>query len=321
MGKGKKRLLKAIIALLAILVIADIGGSIFMVNVVALKPNKRVESEALSFFCEKHPDLKPWIDSLKAANDWHYADTTFNGNKLHALYITAAQPTNKVAVLIHGYKDCNISMLHVAEIYSRKLGYNVILPDLYAHGKSEGDHINMGWNDRLDVMQWMKYANNLFKGDSAQTQMVVHGISMGAATTMCISGEKQEPYVKCFVEDCGYTSVADEFRNELKRTYSFLPAFPMLQTASLICKLEYGWSFEEASPIEQVKKSTLPMLFIHGDDDDFVPYSMLQPLYEAKTTGPKEIYIGKGSKHAKTLNDHKAEYTAKVINFVRKYIK
>ena len=79
----------------------------------------------------------------------------------------------------------------------------------------------MGWKDRIDVLQWMNIANEIF-GDS--TQMVVHGISMGGATTMMVSGEKQQPYVKCFVEDCGYTSVWDEFSHELKSSFH-LPAF------------------------------------------------------------------------------------------------
>lgn len=81
----------------------------------------------------------------------------------------------------------------------------------------------MGWKDRIDVLQWMNIANEIF-GDS--TQMVVHGISMGGATTMMVSGEKQKPFVKCFVEDCGYTSVWDEFSHELKSSFH-LACFPV----------------------------------------------------------------------------------------------
>ena len=83
------------------------------------------------------------------------------------------------------------------------------------------------------------------------------------------------------MEDCGYTSVWDEFRGELKELFG-LPAFPLLHTASWLCRQEYGWDFREASALEQVKKCTLPMLFIHGDADTFVPTWMAYPLYEAK---------------------------------------
>lgn len=71
--------------------------------------------------------------------------------------------------------------------------------------------------------------------------------------------------------------------------------------------------------IDQVKKCKLPMLFIHGDNDDFVPSWMVKPLYQAKPQ-PKELYIAKGSKHAQSLIDHPQEYAARVKDFVEKYI-
>ena len=81
----------------------------------------------------------------------------------------------------------------------------------------------------------------------------------------------------------------DEFRGELKEQFG-LPSFPLLHTASWLCRQEYGWDFREASALEQVKKCTLPMLFIHGDADTFVPTWMVYPLYEAKPE-PKELWI------------------------------
>ena len=92
---------------------------------------------------------------------------------------------------------------------------------------------------------------------------------MGGATTMMVSGEKQQPYVKCFVEDCGYTSVWDEFSHELKSSFH-LPAFPLMYTTSWLCEKKYGWNFKEASSLKQVEKCELPMLFIHGDKDTYV---------------------------------------------------
>ena len=202
------------------------------------------------------------------------------------------------------------------------MGYNVLLPDLYGHGESEGDHIQMGWKDRWDVIRWSEIANEIFKvkGEERRvknTLQVIHGISMGAATTMAVSGEKTPDYVKCFVEDCGYTSVWDEFAAQLKDQFG-LPSFPLMNTTSALCQHRYGWSFAEAQQIEQVRKSTKPMLFIHGDKDAFVPYAMLRPLYEAKTKGRKAIFIAKGSVHAMAYRDHHVEYTRIVKDFVSK---
>ncbi|MDY5901975.1 MAG: alpha/beta hydrolase, partial [Sodaliphilus sp.] len=85
-------------------------------------------------------------------------------------------------------------------------------------------------------------------------------------------------------------------------------------------KWKYGWDFEEASPLNQVKKCRLPMLVIHGTNDDFVPTAMAQPIYDAKPQ-PKALYMAQGSAHARSLSDHRQEYTAKVRQFTEKYIK
>ena len=182
------------------------------------------------------------------------------------------------------------------------------MPELHACGESEGEAIQMGWKDRLDVLQWMK----TFQADT----MVVHGVSMGAATTMMLSGEQMPDGIKDlhFVEDCGYTSVWNEFAGQLKE---HLPAFPLMYSTSLLCKLRYGWSFGEASALEQVKRCHYPMLFIHGNTDTFVPSEMVYPLYEAKP-GMKELWIAESAEHALSYKEHKAEYIAKIKDFVTK---
>ena len=184
-------------------------------------------------------------------------------------------------------------MFHIGYLYNHSLNYNILLPDLRYTGLSEGDAIQMGWLDRKDVMQWIDIAPALF-GDSLQA--VVHGISMGAATTMMLSGEKLPAYIRCFVEDCGYTSVWDQFQKELKEQFG-LPAFPLLYTASWLCEWQNGWNFKEASAVKQVAKCQKPMFFIHGDKDNFVPTYMVHKVYEAKPQ-PKELWIVPGADHA-----------------------
>ena len=210
-------------------------------------------------------------------------------------------------------------MLHIARIYNKEMHYNVVLPDLHGHGLSQGDDIQMGWFDRLDVLKWIDLAPKMFSTVGDSMRLVVHGISMGAATTMCVSGEHTPDYVKCFVEDCGYTSAWDEFAHELRGRFS-LPEFPLLYTASWLTQAKYGWSFKEASPLKQVAKCKKPMFFIHGDKDTFVPTWMVYPLYEAKPQ-PKQLWIAPGSEHAFAYRDHREEYIKKVEAFVGKYCK
>ena len=321
MKKTIKYSLTAIIALAALLLCAGYYMLGYALKPAELVTRSRDIEGSLKYMAENYPDVSRWIDSLQNVGALHdlYIEND-EGRRLHALYVPAADSTRPTAVIVHGYTDNSIRMMMIGYLYNRQLGYNILLPDLYGHGLSEGTEVQMGWKDRLDVLLWTDEANHLFGGN---TQMVVHGISMGAATTMCVSGEvqhgmHQQPFVKCFVEDCGYTSAWDEFKGELKNQFS-LPAFPLLNVASALCKMEYGWSFQEASPLEQVKKCTLPMLFIHGDADTFVPTWMVHPLYEAKPQ-PKELWIVPGAEHAVAYKGNPEAYTRKVSDFVRKYI-
>ena len=117
-----------------------------------------------------------------------------------------------------------------------------------------------------------------------------------------------------FIDDCGYTSVWDEFAGELKNQFG-LSEFPLMFTTSLLCKLRYGWSFGEASAINEVSKCQHPMLFIHGGNDTYVPTEMVHRLYEA-TTGKKELWIAEGAEHAASYWKHREEYVKRVKEFL-----
>lgn len=313
----KKYLIGTGIALVLLVAIL-LGTSQYMLD-YSLRPENRGRdlTGSWQYMFDTYPYLKPWTDSLKQAEA--LKDTFIyspDNMKLHAYYVAAAQPTAKTAVIVHGYTDNAIRMMMIGYMYNKKLDFNILLPDLRNTGLSGGDAIQMGWLDRKDVMQWMGVANTIY-GDS--TRMVVHGISMGAATTMMISGEPQQEYVKCFVEDCGYTSVWNQFSKELKEQFN-IPQFPLMYIASWLCQLEYGWGFKEASALKQVAKCHLPMFFIHGDKDNYVPTWMVYKLYEAKPE-PKELWVVPEADHAHSYLFHTEEYTEKVKVFVDKYMK
>lgn len=312
-----KKVAYIILTLLLVFVAVSIGGGFYLIDyaLISNRSGKDITG-SYEYMNKNYPFVGEWLDSLSrvsALKDTIIINQT--GKKLHAYYVAAPQPTAKTAVVVHGYTDNAIRIMQIGYMYNHDLNYNILLPDLQNHGKSEGEAIQMGWKDRLDVLQWMDTAHEIY-GDS--TQMVVHGISMGAATTMMVSGEPQKEYVKCFIEDCGYTSVWDEFSQELKVQFG-LPEFPLLNMASWLCQQKYGWNFKEASALNQVKDCSLPMFFIHGDADTYVPTWMVYPLYEAKPE-PKELWIVPGAAHAVSYTDNKEEYTARVKAFVNKYI-
>ena len=256
-----------------------------------------------------YPETRPWIDSLRRIGGLRDTFITMpTGERHHALYIRNGG--NKTALILHGWRDCAIDFLFLARLYEKKLGYNVVLPDLHAHGYSDGDMIQMGWLDRHDALHWL----SVFKADT----MAVHGVSMGAATTMMLSAATMPEGIKDirFVEDCGYTSVWDEFAGELKNQFG-LPEIPLMYTTSLLCKISNGWSFGEASAINQVKRCSYPMLFIHGSSDTFVPTDMVHRLYKAKAT-KKKLWIANDAKHAESYKKHKEEYVKQVKDFLNK---
>lgn len=322
-----------------VLLLALWGVGEFMLN-TALHPTPSVYRDSLATLkrmYHNYPHIQPWYDSLQTHHALH--DTTIvaaDGAKLHGYYIRAAMPTKRVAVLVHGYQDAALRMLHIAYLYHHDLGANVLMPDLRYHGKTAGESIGMGWNDRLDVRQWAWTASSIFanvlqKDTSAQVaakessrntmvnapHLVVHGISMGAATTMMLSGADSLPPICAYVEDCGYTSAWDIFKSELRKRYH-LPAFPVLYASNALCKWHYGWSFREADAEKSVSRCRQPMLFIHGDQDKFVPTAMVYRVYAAKPQ-PKSLWIAPQAEHAASYLKHRNKYTQRVADFLAPY--
>lgn len=239
--------------------------------------------------------------------------TSFDNLNLHAYKVLNQNDSNKWVITVHGYTSEGINMSSYAKNYY-DIGYNVLIPDLRSHGLSEGDYIGMGWDDRLDIIDWI----NTILEYNPNAEIVLHGVSMGAATVSMVSGEDLPSNVKAIVADCGYTSVWDEFAYQLDDLFS-LPEFPILNVSSLVAKVRAGYFLGEASTLKQVTKSKTPILFIHGDEDDFVPYYMMEELYNA-TSSEKEMLTIKNAGHAKASEVDPETYWTTVSNFTSKYI-
>ena len=313
-----KKLLNAALLLLVALSLNSCLAGKFMCN-YALKPTphgvddiERTRLKADSLM----PGSTAWYDDLKKQGILKdiYAEG-YNGKRVHAVYAPAKDPAsaNGTAVVVHGYTDNHYVFLYLVRMYRDDLNYNVMVPDLQYHGESEGDAVQMGWFDRYDVEMWTEKAHEIFNDDFT----VVHGVSMGAATVMMMSGDNLPDYVKAFVEDCGYSSVWDQFTSNLHESFH-LPPFPILNSANRVCRKRYGWDFKEASSVNQLAKSYVPMLFIHGDADDFVPFDHLYKNYYAKTAGYKELWVAEGAVHANAFAKYPEEYTRRVSNFLKK---
>lgn len=317
MKKKNKRITIVVTGVvLLIVVLSLLFGANYLID-YALKPGERSRNEKLAWteIEELYPGMEAWRDSLKRNGALHDTVIMRKGVNLHAWYVKAPRPTAATALLVHGYTDCSIRMMPLGRMYNRDLKMNILLPDLQNAGRTDGDHFQMGWLDREDVKEWARVSRTLF-GDTAR--VVVHGVSMGAATTMMLSGDKDVPRcVKAYVEDCGYTSVEEQFSKELKERFG-LPAWPLIPLASQLCEWRYGWNFEEASSLKQVAQCSLPMFFIHGTADSFVPTRMVYPLYKAKPQ-PKALWLAPGAAHARSYHAYPKAYTWRVKRFLIQY--
>ncbi|WP_414739255.1 alpha/beta hydrolase [Lactococcus cremoris] len=233
--------------------------------------------------------------------------------KLYAADYIQKSKTNKWAIVVHGYGGQSSDMASWTRHFYNK-GYNVVTPDLRGHGKSQGDYIGMGWDDRKDMLLWI---NTITQRDP-QAEIVLLGVSMGGATVMNTSGEKLPYNVKAIVEDCGYTSTGDVFTYQLKQLFG-LPKFPVLYAANTMTEIRAGYNIFKSSAIKQVAKSKTPMLFIHGDKDTFVPFKMLEPLYNAAKV-EKEKLVVHGAGHGESEKINPDLYWSHVWNFVGKYM-
>lgn len=306
-----------ILILLIIIGVILVKAGQFMLTTALTPPKGYDEPAVYQSVAHNNPYMESWMDSIRSTGALR--DTFVlnrHGERQHLYWLPAREATSRTAFLIHGYTDNAISMFRLGYMYHHDMGYNIFLPDLRSHGLSEGDHIQMGWFDRIDCFRLLPLADSLFGGS---TRMVVHGVSMGGATTMMLSGENTPDYVRAFVDDCGYTSAWDEFAGELHKRYH-LPPFPVLYVSSVMCKVLHGWSFGECSALKQVAKCEKPMLFIHGDSDEYVPTAMVYPLYEAKTHGEKDLWLAPGSAHADSFIDHREEYTQRVTAFLAPFM-
>lgn len=278
-------------------------------------------------FLAKTPDLK--IDPPPVAGaswgegaEWVSRQTfrevelvSEEGLKMQGYYLASERAAGRTVIVAHGYSGKAKDMGATAKNYYENLGYNVLLPDARGHGKSEGDYIGFGWPERRDYLKWIGF---VLQENGPDAQIVLHGVSMGGATVLMTSGEELPPQVKAIVADCGYTSVKAQLSYQLKRMYH-LPSFPFVPVASLVTRMKAGYSFGEASALKQVRKAKVPILFIHGDADTFVPFDMMNELYEA-CRSPKEQLVVRGAGHGLAYDTDKSTYIRTVGEFVERYV-
>ena len=241
---------------------------------------------------------------------------SFDGLNLTSTLIMNENPTNKFIVLVHGVSICYVGSLKYFDIFYKN-GFNVLIVNQRRHGKSEGKYSTYGFYEKYDVNMWIEYLKSRFGNDII---LGLHGESMGAGTVM--ETIPLNDSIKFVIEDCGYSNfheligfqITHAYKNRLVRKI----LRPSLIFANFFMKTKAKKKKKKIVPIDIVASTSLPMMFIHGKEDYFVPWYMAVDLYKAKTKGYKELYLVEGAKHAEALEVNKILYEKKIMTFIEK---
>lgn len=261
---------------------------------------------------------KGYIDQIKRLNLEDYYNylpkeeiilkSTY-GYNIRGLFIPNSN-SKKCIIICHGITaNLNYSVKYIKPFYSR--GYSIFIYDHRNHGLSGGNYTSMGYYEKYDLKTCVDF---IFNKLGADTTLGVLGESMGAGTVLqyCAIDNR----ASFCIEDCGYSDVFDLFKYRLKEDYKInFP--PLMYMANLMMKIKYGWTFKAASPIKYIKDIEIPILFIHGDKDDYVPTYMVYDLYNAKSKGFKDIYVAKNAKHAEAFLIDPVKYDEVIDNFLK----
>lgn len=225
-------------------------------------------------------------------------------------YFIPNKDSNKFIIICHGItSNSNASIKYASLFY--KHNFNILIYDHRFHGHSGGKFASMGYFEKFDLKSWTDW---LYKNKGDNIILGVFGESMGAGTVMQYCGIDNR--AKFCIEDCGYSDVKKLFITRLKEDYKiYCP--PLVSFTSLVMKIRYKWSFNKTSPVKYVKNLEIPMLFIHGDKDTYVPTAMVYELYNSKTKGFKQLYLCKGAKHAASFATDHEEYASIVNSFLK----
>ena len=218
------------------------------------------------------------------------------------------EPSDKWVLISHGYTGCKEEMYTYARWFYEQ-GYNCFLPDLRCQGDSEGDYIGMGWTDHYDCIKWI----NRLVEEYPDCQIVLMCQSMGAATVNLMTGENLPKNVVAAISDCAYATTEGMMDDKCVRWFHLPTIFVDSVRIDLI--LRGGYDLFDSRPVDAVRNSTTPTLYIHGDLDEMVPVDSVYELYEA-CSAKKQLYVVEGAGHCQAKNKNPEAYYEQISGFL-----
>lgn len=239
-----------------------------------------------------HQKIIEWTKQSRATPHRCVEIKTFDNLTLRGRYYEFT-PDAPIEIMMHGYHGNLERDLSGGIFRALNIGHSVLVYDHRASGKSDGNVITFGINESRDCRKWIDF---VLSEINPNARIILSGVSMGAATAMITSGyEDLPPHVVGIVADCGYTSAEEIIKKVVKEMK--LPPKLLYPFIKLGAKIFGNFDLDEFSPIEQVKKSKIPTIFVHGDADDFVPQKMSEDNYNACGASKKRLSIVKDAAH------------------------
>lgn len=237
-----------------------------------------------------HEQMKTWMKEVRSFPHQQFSITSFDGLRLYGKYYEHT-PEAPIELMFHGYRGNAERDLSGAVQRCFSLGRSVLIVDQRTSGNSEGNVISFGINESRDCLAWVNFLVQHF---GENVKIILTGISMGASTVMMASAMDLPSNVISALADCGYTSAKDIIKKVIQEMH--LPANLLYPFVKLGAKLYGHFDLEETSPLEAMKNCRIPIIFIHGETDDFVPCDMSRANYEA-CVAPKRLFTVANAGH------------------------
>jgi pimeloyl-ACP methyl ester carboxylesterase len=248
-----------------------------------------------------------WSREAKKMSFERFSITSFDGLKLCSRYYELS-PTSPIEIMFHGYRGNAERDLCGGIQRAFAVGHSVLLIDQRSCGWSEGHVITFGVKEHQDCIRWVNFACEAFPG----RKLILTGISMGASTVLMASGKTLPDAVVGVIADCGFSSARAIICKTIKDMH--LPpklVYPIIRLGGII----FGRFDTEATPaVEAVKNTTVPVIFLHGDNDAFVPCYMSEQNYAA-CGSEKRLVIVDGAGHGLAYPADPERYIAELKSF------
>lgn len=281
-------------------------------------PKRKIDPEAFSIPEGEiyEPFREEMIGWMKLTRQMPHKDvsvTSFDGLTLRGKYYEY-KPGAPIEILLHGYRGNSERDLSGGVSRCHALERSALVVDLRASGYSDGSVITFGIHESRDCLTWIDYVIQNIDKDA---KIILTGVSMGAATVMIASAKDLPQNVVGVLADCGYTSAEDIIKKIMREMK--LPANLLYPFVKIGAKLFGRFDINETSPKEALKNAKVPVIFIHGDIDAFVPHEMSVANYEA-CASPKRLVTIKNAGHGLCFPMDPERYFEELKDFFAPYL-